>query len=99
MNRRKFIIDLSAGTATLALAGNIWAKPRKISANEKLNIGVVGTANRAYENIREIKGENIVALCDVDDKYLARAASEFPGAKTYNDFRKMLEQKDIDAVL
>jgi predicted dehydrogenase len=99
MNRRRFIIDLGAGAATMALAGNVLAKPRKISANEKLNIAVIGTANRAYENIREIRGENIVALCDVDDKYLAKTAAEFPGAKTYNDFRKLLEQKDIDAVL
>jgi predicted dehydrogenase len=99
MNRRKFIIDLGAASATLAFAGSVYGKPRKISANEKLNIGVVGVANRGHENIQGIKQENIVALCDVDDNYLARAAADFPGAKTYTDFRKLLEQKDLDAVL
>jgi predicted dehydrogenase len=39
-----------------------------------------------------------VALCDIDDKLLAAAAADFPGAKTYNDFRKLLDQADIDAV-
>jgi predicted dehydrogenase len=43
-------------------------------------------------------GENIVALCDVDDDYLAEAGKRHPKAKTYADWRKMLDQKDIDAV-
>ena len=42
---------------------------------------------------------NFVALCDVDDKNLDSAGKQFPKAKTYNDYRRMLEQKDIDAVL
>lgn len=69
------------------------------SANDKLNIGVIGTANRAGEDLREVSSQNIVALCDVDDNYLNQAAQKHPGAKKYNDFRKMLEQKDIDAVV
>ena len=69
------------------------------SPNEKLNIAIVGTANRAASNIEGVQGENIVALCDVDDLYLGKAAERFPGAKTYNDFRKMLEQPGNDAVV
>src|SRR5213075_200740 len=38
-------------------------------------------------------------LCDVDDGFLAAAAQKFPAAKTYNDFRRLLDQKDIDAVV
>ena len=46
------------------------------------------------------KGENIVALCDVDPNYAAHSIKLFPRAKVYQDFRRMLEkQKDIDAVL
>ena len=45
-------------------------------------------------------GANIVALCDIDADVLDKTAANFPGAKTYTDFRKMLEkQKDIDAVV
>jgi len=40
-----------------------------------------------------------VALCDVDDRHLAAAAKRFPQAKTYSDWRKMMEQKDLDAVV
>ena len=43
--------------------------------------------------------ENIVALCDVNETNLAAAAKQFPKAKTYDDWRKCLDQKDIDAVV
>lgn len=102
MNRRKFIFDLGATAAGLALAGCATTKrARRISPNEKLNIGVVGVGNRGRENMLETgrTRENIVALCDVDENFLARAAKDFPGAKTYNDFRRMLDQPDLDAVV
>ena len=58
---------------------------RRLSSNEKLNIGVVGVANRGGSNLRGVAGENIVALCDVDETYLRAAAEIFPKAQTrYN---------------
>jgi len=44
-------------------------------------------------------GPNVVALCDVDERQLATAAKKFPKAKHYVDWRKCLEQKDLDAVI
>src|SRR5207237_5348740 len=44
-------------------------------------------------------GENIVALCDVDDNNLKAAALKYPMAKTYNDFRKLMDRKDLDAIV
>ncbi len=41
----------------------------------------------------------IVALCDVDANHLSAAQKDFPDARGYADFRKLLEQKDIDAVI
>lgn len=102
MNRRDFLRGAGSAGAVITfggLQGCARQAPRRISPNEKLNIAMVGTAHRAAENIRQVMHENIVALCDVDDNYLAVAAKQFPSAKTYNDFRKMLEQPDIDAVL
>jgi predicted dehydrogenase len=98
LTRRRFL-----QTTTLATAG-AWltrgqSGPRRLSANEKLNIGVIGTAHRAGEDIKGVAHENIVALCDIDDNFLAAAKEKFPDAKTYNDFRKLLEQPDIDAVV
>ena len=100
LSRRKF---LQASTIAVAAA---WAPgckttpgPRRLSANEKLNIGVIGTANRARSDIAGVQDENIVAVCDIDDNFLASAREKFPQARSYNDFRKLLEQKDIDAVV
>ena len=68
------------------------------SPNEKLNIGIIGVHGRGAANMTAVASENIVALCDVDENYLAEAAKKYPRAKTYLDWRKMLDQKDIDAV-
>jgi predicted dehydrogenase len=62
-------------------------------------MAVVGVSGRGAGNFGEVTGENIVALCDVNANNLAAAANRFPAAKTYRDWRKMLEQKDIDAVV
>lgn len=98
MNRRQFIKRAAALTAGTAAIGP-YLSFGKISPNEKLNLGVIGTANRAAEDINGVITENIVAICDIDSKYLDAAQQKFPKAKRYSDFRKMLEQKDIDAVV
>jgi predicted dehydrogenase len=98
LTRRQFM-----QTATLAGAGVVLAGPKAfgkpISPNEKLNIGIIGVANRGGDNLAGVRSQNIVALCDIDDNYLGSASTQFPSAKTYNDFRKLLEQKDIDAIV
>ncbi len=94
--------DFLRGT-TMAAAGawlgafNAWGRDE--SPNERLNIGIIGTANRAQSNINGVSGQNIVAVCDIDDNYLAAIKERFPAAKSYNDFRKLLDQKHIDAVV
>src|SRR5437588_11525297 len=98
LSRREFLQTSALAAAGTFLAGCQTA-PRKLSANEKLNIGIIGTNNRARANISGVEHENIVALCDIDDNFLAPAKEMFPGAKPYNDFRALLEQKDIDAVV
>jgi len=72
---------------------------RTYAANERLNVGVVGTINRAGANLNAVSGQNIVALCDIQDDLLAAARIRFPQAKAYIDFRRMLDQKGIDAVV
>ena len=96
--RRRFL--KTSATAGLA----VWIAPRAARAatspNEKLNIGVVGTTNRAGENLKAVSGENIVALCDVDERLLGPVAEKYPAAAKFTDFRKMLENaKNIDAVV
>ncbi|MDB6019987.1 MAG: putative dehydrogenase [Pedosphaera sp.] len=103
MNKRSLTRRDFLHSTTLAATGfwfslrNPWH--RRPSPNEKLNIGIIGTANRAQTNIAGVASQIIVALCDIDDNYLAAAARKFPGAATYNDFRKLLDQKNVDAVV
>lgn len=107
MDRREFLYKSAMATgAMLGVTGlDAGAAPRsqrQTPAHEKLNVAVVGVANRGGDNLAGVSSlseVNIVALCDVDDNYLNATAARFPMAKTYNDYRKMLEQKDIDAVV
>lgn len=68
-------------------------------ANEKVNIACIGIGGKGFDDLNQTSaGHNIVAICDVDAQRVARAAEKFPQAKTYSDWRKLLEQPDIDAV-
>ena len=99
-DRREFLKRTAlAGSAALGCGYFTSRAPAESkSPNEKLNIGVIGTANQARFTIGNIRGENVVALCDIDDKYLGSTATEVPGAAKFNDFRKLLERPDLDAV-
>jgi predicted dehydrogenase len=96
-NRREFFKRSALAGTGFWLAGR-WVLGDGRSPNEKLNIGVIGVHSRGAANMAAVASENIVALCDVDEDYLAEAAKKYPKAKTYLDWRKMLDQKDIDAV-
>src|SRR5207237_4047115 len=54
---------------------------------------------RALSNIEGVEGENIVAVCDIDDRLLGEAKSRFPKAQTFEDFRKLIEMGGLDAVV
>jgi len=71
------------------------------SPNEKLNIASIGAGGKAFSDIMGCATENIVALCDVDDKQAARMYKIYENAPKYKDFRKMLDErgKEIDAVI
>ena len=98
MKRREFLQQSVLGAGGLWLAGCATAS-RKISANEKLNLGIIGVAHQAQYDMNNVASENIVALCDVNETYLGAAKQKFPAANTYHDFRRLLDQKDIDAVV
>ena len=101
-NRRNFLKTTGAG-ATVLSAGVFSSVAAKASTapSEKLNIACVGTANRAAADIAGVKGENIVAICDIDSNYLNRAAGQFPDARKYEDYRELIDQEGerIDAVV
>jgi len=90
--------------AALALAASSLAAPaflRGQNLNSKLNIAVIGAGGRGGADTDEVaKSENIVALCDVDEKRLAAAGHKFPHATKYTDFRQLFEKPSaFDAVV
>jgi predicted dehydrogenase len=90
-------------TAAIAGAGLVILKSGTLKAGEspnaKLGMAIIGVGGRGGANMKGVQGERIVALCDLNAEALKRAAQQFPEAKTYDDWRKCLEQKDIDAVV
>ncbi len=70
-------------------------------ANARLNIAAIGAGGKGAADISYCRAENIVALCDVDERNAAAMFTAFPNAKRHKDFRVLLEReaKHIDAVL
>ncbi|CAN5813944.1 Gfo/Idh/MocA family oxidoreductase [soil metagenome] len=101
ISRRKFL-----GGAALSLAA-FTLVPRHVlggvgytAPSDKLNVAGIGVGGRGRSVLAGMKSENIVALCDVDHDFAAKTFAEYPKAKQYKDFRRMLdEQKDIDAIM
>lgn len=105
INRRHFFYgSLLAGAVPAAGFGSspsLKALGYK-SPNEKLNFAAIGSGGQGASNLRAAAPtENIVALCDVDDRRAAESFKTYSKATTYRDFRKMLdkEQNNIDAVI
>lgn len=98
LQRRDFLKTTAmAGTGLIILPGGVLNG--KNSQLNKLNIALIGAYGRGQQHWQAIGKENIVALCDVDENALALAAKEFPNAKQYVDWRKCLDQKDLNAVI
>ncbi len=99
-SRRQMMLNTSlAGAGVwLSKAASLQAST---SPNEKLNIALVGAGGRGAANLAGVAGENIVALCDVDERRAKAAFDRYPSVRRFHDFRKMLDEMDkqIDAVV
>ena len=84
------------------LAATSWSGARILGANDRIRIATIGMGGRGCyltENFRR-QGAEVVAICDVYEPRLERGAQlASPGAKTYVDYRRLLENKTIDAVV
>ncbi len=102
MNRRRFLASAALGGAGLLMLPG-GASARTYQANEKLNVALVGVGSRGRHFVGAIPriGENLVALCDVNDRQTEWAVQQLPSARRFRDFRKMFDEMDrqIDAVI
>ncbi len=97
MNRRSFLrAGVSAGSFWILRGGSLGGPT---APSNQLNIAMIGVWGRALAHYDSLNSENIVALCDINENHLAEAAKKYPRAKTYVDWRKCLEQKDLDAII
>jgi len=102
--RRDFVKQTALATGAVAAATvvprHVLGGPRQIPPSEKMNVAGIGVGGMGGANLRNLESENIMALCDVDPNYAARAVRRYPKAKFYIDYREMLDkQTDIDGVV
>lgn len=99
MQTRRSFLQVAGSTSICAMSTPAWAYRRILGSNNRLNIGAIGVGGRGAGDLDAVGSENIVALCDVDRNALDAAANRYSGAKKYADYRSLLEQSDLDAVV
>ena len=102
LSRRSFLANSVLGGAGLLILSNSRTA-FSYEANSKLNVAAIGVAGRGRPDIETVAnhGENIVALCDVDQDRAAADFKKYPKARQFKDFRRMFDtmSKEIDAVI
>jgi len=107
VTRRKFLESLAVSTAGLAVAPTARSYSRIAGANDRLNFAVIGLNGRGYAHLSSLKANRSAArishVCDVDDNILRKFADSVlnemgEAATAEKDFRRILEQKDVDAI-
>jgi len=84
LNRRDFLRNVAWSSAGLIILSNS-KMVRGTQANEKLNIAGIGVGGRGAADVNGVASENLVALCDVDEKHAAKTFELYPEAKRYKD--------------
>ena len=108
LSRRRFLQTTSALAATALPAWFLeecraqtpQSSEKSAAPSEQVRLGLVGCGGMGLGDARNAKRfGSIIALCDVDASHLAAGKKDFPDAEGYADFRRLLERKDIDAVI
>jgi len=102
MNRRRVLAGAAAGAASLVIlrhSPSAWS----YQANERLSVAVVGVGKRGTYHVGAVGriGQDLVAVCDANQKHVADVLKNRPKVRKYQDFRKMLDEMDrqLDAVI
>ncbi len=104
-SRRNFIVGAASAAAGVAVARSYaLGADSKTSPNDKINVALIGCGARGLQVLKSFKpnpGVNMTAACDVNSKYLARGRARLGGEKVaaYSDYRKVMDDKNVDAVI
>ena len=96
MQRRDLLKTAAAAGLTILRSGTLRGQN---APGNKLNVALIGVWGRGTAHYNVLHGENVVALCDVNDNRTKEGLQLFPKAKTYSDWRRLLDQKDVEAVV
>ncbi len=107
VSRRRFLKHSSAALAAASFPYSLGAGTRSVAPSDTVRIGAIGINGMGWSNVRsflEIPDVEVAALCDVDRSVLDRRAGELlemtgKSARLYGDFRALLDEPDIDAVM
>jgi predicted dehydrogenase len=95
LDRRNFL-TAAAAASSAALLG---AAPTGALNQRRVAVGCVGVGNRGETNCIVMAGQEMLALCDVDEKFLNPMLDRFPTAKPFTDWREMLDKASLEAVV
>ncbi len=98
--RRRFLQRTLAGL-TLPACG-VWTESPARAAQapgDRLRIGAIGVGNRGNDNLADVRPEELVAVCDVDARYLQLSSTRFPQARSYRDLRELIDRETLDALI
>jgi len=96
--RREFIKKAAIGTAAVLA----YPSARVLGANDRVRVGMIGVGGRGQDLLRqilEVPNTQLVAMADVYSRRREEAKKMAPQIETLDDYRKLLERKDIDAVI
>jgi predicted dehydrogenase len=99
--RREFVGNVLAGAAALTVSGTFPSR-RVLGANERIRVGLIGAGGRGQEIFKsalQCSNTEAAAVADVYTRRLDEVKKFAPQVKTYQDFRKLLDDKSVDAVL
>lgn len=102
INRRDFVKRAALTTAGVSLSMAGLNTRRVLGANDRVRLGVIGTGRQGLDNMRNFMrhGVEVAAVCDVYQPNLDKGLQAAGGkAKTYTDFRQLLEDKEMDVVI
>src|SRR5262249_52093709 len=97
-SRRNFIGKVATG-----LAGTLAAGPAEVlGAADRIRVGVIGAGDRGMELVAQIRAcsnTEVAGFADIYSRRLERAQGAVPGAAGHSDYRRLLEDRSIDAVV
>ncbi|MBQ1253460.1 MAG: Gfo/Idh/MocA family oxidoreductase [Alistipes sp.] len=108
MNRKEFLSDCGKiGLTGVTLSLFPWLescsdKTRQQTSGEKVRMGIIGTGSRGLFHIQhllQMPNVEVVALCDNYLPHLDNASQYFPKAKRYDDYRKLLDDRNVECVI